>query len=418
MVTAISTSQGSGLNTFWDFGSGSVSNSETATHSFVNNSVNDTVFEVYLTVESSPYNCIAYDTIRVPVYAVPKPFFEATPARQRFPEATISVNNTTAGSWIYDWDYDDGFTPGQTNPPDHTFDTWGTYVIRAKVSSVNGCNANTHDTVYIDPPFAIPGFMGENDGCSPFSVNFTDTSRYAVQHYWEFGDGAASAERSPTHLYFAPGTYDVKLTVTGPDGTPQEVEKISAISVYEKAQAFFSYAPEIAKATLDVVDFDNRSRKADTYEWDFGDGTFSNEVNPSHFYERPGSYDITLIANNQFDCPDTFLVANGIEVLETGNIILPTAFTPSPQGSNGGKYDPKSLSNNIFFPIQDGVVGYSMRIFNRWGELIFETNDVNTGWDGYFNGEICQQDVYVYRVVAQFEDGRRVEKVGDVTLLR
>ncbi len=415
-ITASATSRGA-VQVLWDFNDGGVAPGDDVTRILTNPGITDSVKVIYLTVENSR-GCQDRDTVEVTVYPEPDPEFTVEPKRQRFPEATISVDNTTAGTWIYEWDYDDGFTPGMANPPDHTFDTWGTYVIRVEASSINGCRGNAVDTAYIDPPFAVPGFMGEQDGCSPFSVNFTDTSQYAVQHYWEFGDGTASAERNPTHLYFLPGVYDISLTVTGPDGTPQVVEKQAGVSVYESAQAFFSYNPTQVKATIDVVDFENRSRNADTYEWDFGDGNISNEVNPSHFYERPGVYDIILIANNQFDCPDTFLIDNGIEALETGNIVLPTAFTPNPEGTNGGKYNPKGLDNNVFFPIQDGVETFDMKIFNRWGELIFQSKDVNIGWDGYFNGVICQQDVYVYRVVATFEDGRRVEKVGDVTLLR
>ena len=77
-----------------------------------------------------------------------------------------------------------------------------------------------------------------------------------------------------------------------------------------------------------------------------------------------------------------------------------------------------SLRNHVFFPYATGVTYFKMLIFNRWGELIFETNDINNGWDGYYRGQLCQEDVYVYKASASFIDGRKVEKIGDILLLK
>jgi gliding motility-associated-like protein len=76
------------------------------------------------------------------------------------------------------------------------------------------------------------------------------------------------------------------------------------------------------------------------------------------------------------------------------------------------------FNNNIFFPIYKGVDEFEMQIFNRWGELLFETKDVRQGWDGYYRGQLCQQDVYVWRVKVTFLDGGEMTDIGDVTLLR
>ena len=95
-----------------------------------------------------------------------------------------------------------------------------------------------------------------------------------------------------------------------------------------------------------------------------------------------------------------------------------TCFLPSLTGSSGGYYDDLTPDNNtVFRPFSDGVVEYHLQIFNRWGELIFESNDVNIGWDGYHKGEVCSQGVYVYKVTGKYANGRPFVQTGDVTLL-
>jgi len=116
-----------------------------------------------------------------------------------------------------------------------------------------------------------------------------------------------------------------------------------------------------------------------------------------------------------------YIVTTNLEHLEvkvSGDIVFPNAFTPDPSGPNGGYYSNNDYSNHVFFPVAKGVSEFKMQIFNRWGELVFETNDINIGWDGYYKGRLCEQGVYVYQAKATFIDGRIVEKKGDVLLIR
>jgi gliding motility-associated-like protein len=158
----------------------------------------------------------------------------------------------------------------------------------------------------------------------------------------------------------------------------------------------------------------NTSTGAIAYEWNFGDGTTTVVENPLHNYSALGNYEITLVATNMYNCSDTA----SANINATGDIVFPNAFTPDPNFSSGGKYDLTDYTNHVFFPYATGITEFKMMIFNRWGELIFESDDINTGWDGYYRGELCQQDVYVYKASATFMDGRKVDKVGDIMLLR
>ena len=128
---------------------------------------------------------------------------------------------------------------------------------------------------------------------------------------------------------------------------------------------------------------------------------------------------MTLIANNEFGCPDTLTLDNAVFGKNDRSLEFPNAFTPNTQQSNGGSFsqlDP--YANDVFFPLYKGVTEYNLMIFNRWGELLFESTSVNRGWDGYYRGELCKQDVYVWKVKAKFLDDSEVFRAGDVTLLR
>src|SRR5690606_37612055 len=116
-----------------------------------------------------------------------------------------------------------------------------------------------------------------------------------------------------------------------------------------------------------------------------------------------------------FSCSDTTYRAIAVK----SDINFPNAFTPNPNGPSGGAYDKNDyLNNDIFYPFTDGVTEYDLMIFNRWGELIFQSRELNIGWDGYFKGKLCQQDAYVWRANVKFFDGRVYSQTGTVTLLR
>ena len=133
-------------------------------------------------------------------------------------------------------------------------------------------------------------------------------------------------------------------------------------------------------------------------------------------YQDTGSYVVSLWKQNRFGCEDSSAIV--IRINPNYEIVIPNVFTPNTNGPNGGFYNPNSLSNEVFHPFVEFTSEFEMLIFNRWGELVFESKDVNIGWDGYYKGELSQADVYVYKLNITFINGEKVTKVGDVTLLR
>jgi gliding motility-associated-like protein len=194
--------------------------------------------------------------------------------------------------------------------------------------------------------------------------------------------------------------------------------KVDSVVVRPRANAFFVLQPTNVVIPTQPVFLYNLSGNATEFLWNMGDGTTYTSFNPVHHYTTPGQFDVQLIANNQWNCPDTFMLAGAVTAEPSGGIQFPNAFTPGTGGPTDGLYDPLSFSNDHFFPIQQGVENYHLQVFNRWGELVFESHDVRRGWDGYYRGSPAKQDVYVWKAYARFSDGNEKILSGDVTLLR
>jgi gliding motility-associated-like protein len=162
----------------------------------------------------------------------------------------------------------------------------------------------------------------------------------------------------------------------------------------------------------------NLSEHGTTYLWNFGDGNTSSELNPSYLYSETGIYDITLDVWTEHGCTDRLTRPDAVTVLGKGLIIFPNAFEPDMSGPNGGYYNlSEPALNNIFHPVWEGVETYKLEIFNRWGVLIYASSDVMKGWDGYYQGKVAMQGVYVWQCTGSFSNGKQFKLVGDVTLI-
>ena len=406
-----------GVNYLWDFGDGSLTdNSQHPAHQYINATSADVNYTATLIIESA-FGC--FDTVEqvITVFATPVAAFTPFPLSQTYPSSTVAVaNNTTLGPWVFDWNFGDATFSNLQNPPTHQYQSWGVYPIELIVSTLN-CSDTVFETITIIPPVPVANFQGPAQGCRPVEVQFSNFSQYGNNYLWDFGDGGTSTQFAPSYTYYNPGTYTVTLTLNGDGGQDVQVQQL-IIEVYQNARAFFTVSPTTVFIPNEPVLLFNLSNFASTYTWDFGDGNSSTEENPQHTYVQEGNYDITLVAANQNNCKDTFLLSSAVNAMVKGEISIPNAFTPNPEGPNGGVFTNADTDNDVFHPIVVGAEEYELNIFNKWGELLFVSTDVNIGWDGYYRNELSKQDVYIYKVNARFLDGRTESYVGDVTLLR
>lgn len=255
-----------------------------------------------------------------------------------------------------------------------------------------------------------------SSGCVPLTVRFINRSTSYDSCVWYFGDGGYSKSRDAERIFRKGGEYEVTLRVFGTDGT----ESLSAetITVHSRPTARFETRPEKPVLPDDAISFVNYSRDAVKYRWDFGDGIISDAIEPEHRYSRYSNYNVRLIAWSQYGCADTLLVKNAFAV--SGSYIdFPNAFIPNPDGPAGGYYSTKSdESAQIFHPVTSGVSDYQLRIFSKSGMMIFESVDINIGWDGYYKGKLCEPGVYVWRVRGTYKNGEPFVKTGDLTIIR
>jgi len=254
-------------------------------------------------------------------------------------------------------------------------------------------------------------------GCVPLTLTFENNSASPNDslYLWSFGDGVTSNDISPVYQYTSPGTYTVSLTITSNRGCVTQNSAAGTVVVHALPQVSCSADPQQTDSRNPTINF-AAGGTGTSFSWDFGDGDTSSVQNPIHTYIDIGTYQVTLSVIDINKCENSCQLDVVIDPYY--EIIVPTGFTPNPNGPGDGTYDISSLNNDVFFILTEFVDEFYMMIFNRWGELIFETDDINIGWDGYYHGQLCQQDAYAYKVRVKYIDGHYAERLGDITLIR
>lgn len=397
----------------WDFGDGSTTRNSDPTNIYFNYTGVDTIYRVTLTT-TTQFGCVDSISYNIDVYAQPQAEFIASPGSQIYPDATVNYTNlTNDGAWTYLWEMGDGFSTTLEDAQPHTYPTWGDYKITLHASSPHCVDSVSH-TIHILPGPPVAGIDTVIPGCEPLTVAFVNSSNYGYEYYWDFGDGFSSTEQEPTHTYTEAGAYQVTLRVTGDGGVDYAYERVE---VWPNPSVYFIVEPTLVMLPDQPIKLYNLTEYGDQYLWDFGDGVTSTEEEPIYQYTDVGTYDITLTAWTIHDCVDTLTLPDAVTVEGEGYIYYPNAFFPNQEESSGGHYSLTSVANDIFRPYHKGVDKYILQIYSRWGELLFTSNDVMIGWDGYFEGELCKQDVYVFKAFGNFYNGKPFYVTGDVTLL-
>jgi gliding motility-associated-like protein len=360
------------------------------------------------------------------------------------------INNSTPvdpTQFEYSWDFDDikAAPPTANGAGPFTVDYFSPGVKNVILKAVNidardidnkTCMSVVTKPINIELPLLKAAFKATPlAACFPVDITIENLSPGADTFYWELYDQnglvTTSNLREPVFRILRPGKYDIYLTASFLATGQTDFANQKGIEVYDVPSALFQLRPNPLYVPDTEMQTFNQSLRASQYEWDFDDGDKSTDFQPRHLYKLEGKYTVTLTAgydngNKDVDgdgvldgnviCYDT--AQQEVVALDGGFIKLPNAFTPNPNGSSGG-VPGNGTFNDVFLPITRGVQEFAMQIFDRWGNLIFESKDKNIGWDGYDrNGRLMPAGVYVYKLVLRLSDGQRTTKLGDVTLIR
>ncbi len=409
-TSTLNSGAGTITNWDWDFGDGNTSTDQNPTHQYGASGT----YTVTLIVTSSA-GCT--DTIVGSVIVHPQPVADFSSTLECFFDSTNFTDLSTIGgggvitSWT--WDFDDG-TSSTVQHPTHLFAQYNdSFNVSLIVETNFGCIdtvthlVTTHPLVEFDygPVFA--------SGCAPFTADFVDNSTIAsgsiTSWLWDFDDNNFSFAQNPSNTYALDGSYYVSLTVMTSQGCTFTDTLSYPVVVYPQPVAGFYASNNTVTMNQPEVTFTDDSQGALYWEWDFGDFFGSNEQHPTHEYADTGQYVVTQVVMNGFGCTDTAITV--IDVNGEFAFYAPNAFTPDGDGRNDFFY-------GTGFGIKPGE--YNMYIFDRWGNLIFETDDMNVAWGGKVKGTQvdAQQDVYVWKVVLKDIFDEQHEFVGHVTLLR
>lgn len=290
--------------------------------------------------------------------------------------------------------------------------------IRNVIGGKNIFQKNDTGSEKLRSPLHVPDLIkvSSEKGCCPLKVTFQTRSGSFDKYRWTFGDGGVSEEASPGWIFDVEGEYTVTLHAY----KSGELQAIGTciITVFPGPVARFEIVAGDEKQSENRISLINYSVNAVRFGWDFGDGHTSGEFEPQHVYREARDHTVKLIAYSEEGCTDTSIIVSPVNKPKN-YIEFPNAFFPEQNGPTGGFYSASSDdAASVFHPVSSGVTTYQLRIFSKRGLLIFESNDINIGWDGYYKGRQCQTGVYIWKVRGNYINGEAFTKMGDLTLLK
>lgn len=400
-------------------------------------------YTVQLTATSDS-GCVSSKLVTIDVYALPVASFSYSHTCQGSNTA-FSDHSTVSSGVVQGWNWDfngDGTSDNSNQNPSVILPSSGSIPVNLIVTTDHSCKDTVNIPVYINPnPVPTIGVDIPN-GCATLSVNLAggvtpasvSHANSIVQWDWDVdysGNTDVSHSTVPgtdtdalpydyensDHVNIA--TYNVSLTATSDSGCVGTSFTVSPlVTVYPIPLADFSFGPTEPAPDIDMpqVNFYNQAIGATTMDWDFGDIFATNPatntstlLNPEHYYENydPYTYMVTQNVANSYGCKD--VIVKPVEILPNWTFYIPNAVTPNNDGVNDG-----------FRGTGIGINSYNLWVYDRWGNMLFYSDDLDKYWDCRVQGKndaIVQEDVYVWKVKFKDMHGKKHDYEGTVTVI-
>ena len=315
---------------------------------------------------------------------------------------------TATGADTYVW------APALTNGQPFVPTFSGMYYVVG--TDANGC-VNSDSVNVTTEPLPLVSFTADTtQGCEGLTVTFTNTTPGVFTDcFWTFSNGAtANGCGSVTVTFDNAGLFDATLTTVSAAGCSNSVTYTDYIYIEDNPVAAFTPSSSVVSVFDSQIAFNNQSTGAVSYSWDFGDGSpNSTQENPIHTFpsEEAGGYVVWLTAYSPLGCPDSTFRA--ITINEELIFWVPNTFTPDNDDFNQNWY---AVFTSGYDPFD-----FNLYIFNRWGEVIWESHDASVGWDATYgvDGRPVQDGTYTWKIDFKTTlNDERIEVIGHVNVLR
>jgi gliding motility-associated-like protein len=366
---------------------------------------NQTIYLI-LTSTNNGGCAAAIDTLIATFINAPKSAFSYSTACATYPVQFTDLSTPTSSLSTFFWDFGDASSNGSQNPV-HTYSVGGSYTVTHVVTSLNGCTDTVRQVVpvFIAP---IPAFSYTN-ACVGTTASFNDLSTLAsgtiTSWNWSFGDGGTATTQNTTHIYSVTASYSVTLSVTSSNGCTTSTTQVVNVNPKPNAEFSMSGNPIFADETLGLTDQSTPLGTINSWQWAFGDGVSAVTQNTSHLYDDKGVFTITLSIIDINGCADTVTH----DVFVTLLPLVPTGFSPNGDGHNDTLFVKGGPFKSFYF-----------RVYNNWGEKVFESTKQEDGWDGKYKGQVAPLGAYAWILDVELynDNNRKIRKTGDVTIVK
>jgi len=364
---------------------------------------------IYTVTITSPQGCTQTATTNVSIQApkVLNPKSTGTVCE----DGVVYLETLDAGGASYLWTGPNGYTANTANTAlqDAIPANSGTYTIT--MTDPLGCVSVGKVTVLVNPKPNVDIDMSKaKSGCAPVNnveLNaIINGANNGITYVWNLGNGSINNTSNPKNInYTQSGIYNVTLTVTNAYGC--DAKKVKSLEVYSVPVANFSNTPN-ATWINPQVNFTDLTTNGNITNWSWVfnlnvDAT-STQQNPNYTYQDSGKYNVTLKVKTDNGCENT--ITKKVIIADVSGFFVPNAFTPNGDGQN-----------DVFLAVANNIGKFEMLIFSRGGALVYQSSDINKGWDGMFKGTLAESNVYVYKI-NYTKDGKSHSLNGSVTLIK
>ncbi|MDO8998597.1 MAG: PKD domain-containing protein [Bacteroidota bacterium] len=363
----------------------------------------------------SNYQCAASKINQVIVHANPVANFSTKSTCLGDVTKFTNLSTSADGPIISNqWDFNgDNVVDNLFHSPQFTYTASGSYLVKLEVQTVHGCINVQSKSAYVNPK-PNPAFVAPNkEGCTGLCVSFTNSSTISngsiSTYQWQFGDGSLpDYSTNPTHCYKS-GNYAVTLKVVSDSGCIGTLIMPDYVIVHPKPFADFKIEPEELDENDPSATISTNAGGAYATSYYINDGSSFGVENFNYTFKNLDKVTpvIFQVVTNKYGCKDT--TSRIIKLKPSWIIYVPNTFTPNGDGLNDG-FTAKGYNINKF----------TLQIYDRWGHLLFETNDIENKWDGRTRNsdEPIKQDIYVWKINVVDIFNKNHDLTGHVTLLK